>query len=75
MSFEVDDAAYELIASQCNQVDVGARQVDHILDQTVLPDLSRRLLQQMSSDKMPSGVRMGVDDNNEFTYEFSFEGE
>ena len=73
MSFEVDDAAYELIASQCNQVDVGARQVDHILDQTVLPDLSRRLLQQMSSDKMPSGVRMGVDDNNEFTYEFSFE--
>ena len=73
MSFDVDDAAYELIASQCNQVDVGARQVDHILDQTVLPDLSRRLLEQMSTDRMPSGVRMGVDDNNEFTYEFSFE--
>ncbi|MGB2985254.1 MAG: type VI secretion system ATPase TssH, partial [Phycisphaerae bacterium] len=43
MTLEVEDGVYEAIANRCNQVDVGARQIDHLLDQAVLPQLSRRI--------------------------------
>jgi type VI secretion system protein VasG len=71
MAFNVDEAVYEHIATRCNQVDVGARQIDHILDQTVLPELSRRLLEQMAEEKVSEAVRMGVAQAGEFTYSFS----
>jgi len=71
MSFEVDELAYAQMAARCNQVDVGARQIDHLLDQTVLPELSRRLLQKMTDETMPEAVRMGVTEAGEFTYSFS----
>ncbi len=71
MEFHIDEAVYEQMASRCNQVDVGARQIDHLLDQTVLPELSRRLLEQMGEEEMPAAVTMGLDDAGEFVYRFS----
>jgi len=73
MAWDIDDNVYEQIATRCNQVDIGARQVDHILDRSILPGLSVKLLEQMGGDKMPSSVRMGIDDGGEFIYEFSFD--
>jgi type VI secretion system protein VasG len=69
--FEVDDAVYAQMSSQCSQVDLGARQIDHVIDQQVLPVLSRRVLEQMAADEMPKVVTMGVNDAGEFTYNFS----
>lgn len=69
--FEVDDAVYAQMSSQCNQVDLGARQIDHVIDQQVLPVLSRRVLEQMAADEMPKVVTMGTNDAGEFTYGFS----
>ena len=71
MGFDVDDSVYDAIAAQCNQVDIGARQVDHLLDQKILPQLSRRLLEKMGEEQMPASVSMGADDAGEFTYTFS----
>ncbi len=71
MSFHVEDSVYEAMAKRCNQVDVGARQIDHILDQVVLPDLSRRILERMGDEAMPTAVTMGTDEAGEFTYSFS----
>jgi type VI secretion system protein VasG len=70
MAFNVDEPVYAQIAARCNQVDVGARQIDHILDQTVLPDLSRRLLEKMTDETMPKAVQMGVTEAGEFSYSF-----
>jgi type VI secretion system protein VasG len=71
ITLNVEENVYEAMAKRCNQVDVGARQIDHILDQTVLPDLSRRLLQQMGDERMPTRLTLGVDDGGEFTYSFA----
>lgn len=71
MAFKVDESVYAAIAARCNQVDVGARQIDHILDQTVLPELSRRLLEKMTEETMPEAVQMGVTEAGELTYTFS----
>jgi type VI secretion system protein VasG len=71
IEFRVDDAVYAGVASRCRQVDLGARQIDHVIDREVLPVLSRRLLEQMATEEMPAVVRMGVSDAGEFTYEFT----
>ncbi|MBI4719123.1 MAG: type VI secretion system ATPase TssH [Planctomycetes bacterium] len=71
IAFEASDAVYEHIAGRCTQVDVGARNVDHILDQSVLPVLARQLLQKMTEDEMPRRLAMGMSDSGEFTYSFS----
>ena len=71
MKFECDDAVYAAIADRCKEVDIGARQVDHILNQQVLPGLSRQLLEQMATETMPKSVRMGVNGDGNFTYTFA----
>ncbi len=71
IGFSADEAVYQRMASRCNQVDLGARQVDHLLDREVLPELSRRLLQEMTGEAMPASVTMGVNDAGGFTYAFA----
>ena len=73
MSFHIDEEVYAQMASQCNQVDVGARQIDHLLDQAILPQMSRRLLEQMGEEEMPASVTMALGDDKEFAYNFSRE--
>jgi type VI secretion system protein VasG len=72
MAFNVDEPVYAMMAKRCNQVDLGARQVDHLIERTVLPEMSRQLLEQMSGERMPKSVTLGVDQAGEdFTYAFS----
>ncbi|HUU83386.1 MAG TPA: type VI secretion system ATPase TssH [Phycisphaerae bacterium] len=71
IAFEADDAVYAEMAQRCNQVDLGARQIDHLLDREMLPELSRQLLQQMAEDTMPAKLTMGLDAEGQFTYRFS----
>ena len=71
MAFQVDDSVYDQIVSRCTQVDLGARQIDHVVDQAVLPELSIRLLEQLAEDEMPTAVTMGTNEAGEFTYTFT----
>ena len=71
MEFIVDDSVYERIAAQCTEVDVGARNVDHILDRVVLPQLSRLLLEKMTDDPPPTSVTITTDEESGFSYSFA----
>ena len=71
ISFRVEDEVYAQMAARCNQVDVGARQIDHLLDQTVLPELSRRLLERMGQETMPGAIVMETDEAGDFAYRFA----
>ena len=70
IDFHVGEGVYAAVAGRCQQVDLGARQIDHLIDQKVLPVLSRRLLEQLATEHMPPVVTMSLD-GEEFTYEFS----
>ncbi|MHC5108974.1 MAG: type VI secretion system ATPase TssH [Planctomycetota bacterium] len=70
MKFNVQDDVYRVIAERCNQVDLGARQVDHQIDQTVTPELSKCLLEQLAGEEMPTSVTMSVGDDGDFSYSF-----
>jgi type VI secretion system protein VasG len=59
----------DAIASRCTEVDSGARNVDHILTDTLLPDLSRRILEKMAAEDKIETIHVTVDDQG---FEFDF---
>ena len=63
-----DQALVEEVATRCTEVESGARNVDNILTNTLLPDLSRRLLGDIAQGTRPSAIRVGIGANGEFVY-------
>jgi len=66
-----DERLVEAIATRCTEVESGARNVDNILTNTVLPELSRLLLAGLAEGTRPGALRVGVDAAGELTYELS----
>ena len=60
--FTYTDELVESIASRCTEVDSGARNIDHILSNTLLPELSRELLSRMALAEQIDQVNVTVDD-------------
>ena len=67
--FTYDDKVVELIGSRCTDVESGARMVDAILTNTLLPEISQELLTRLMEGKTAKRVHIGVKDS-EFTYSF-----
>ncbi len=68
---EYDESLVEEIANRCTEVESGARNVDNILTNTLLPDLSRELLVGMVEGKRLSGIRVGIGKGSQFTYDLA----
>ncbi|HEV7859649.1 MAG TPA: type VI secretion system ATPase TssH [Pyrinomonadaceae bacterium] len=67
--FAYDDAVVSEIAARCREVESGARNVDHILTRTLLPELSGEFLSRMAQAERVSRVMVGVGAAGEFVYE------
>ena len=63
-----EDALVEEIAARCTEVESGARNVDNILTNTLLPDLSRVLLQAMVDGEIPKSIEVGIGESGDFKY-------
>jgi len=66
-----DDALVEAVASRCTEVESGARNVDHILTRTLLPELSREFLARMGAGQSVKSVHVNVDAQGGFAYTIS----
>ncbi len=62
------DDVVESIARRCTEVDSGARNIDHILSHTLMPELSRELLSRMAAGEPISQVTVSVDGDG-FVYD------
>jgi type VI secretion system protein VasG len=71
MTLAVDDKVTEQIAERCTEVETGARNIDYILQGTLLPRISTEILERMATGAMPEKVRLGMDASGAFTFEFS----
>jgi type VI secretion system protein VasG len=69
--FSYDDALVTAIASRCTEVESGARNVDHILTRTLLPEISREFLARMAEGQAIAKVHVSVDSDGGFRYEIS----
>ena len=67
--FTYDDAVVKLIASRCSEVESGARVVDAILTNTMLPRISQEFLSRMMEGRKVERVRVTVD-GVDFGYAF-----
>ena len=59
------------IPRRCTEVDTGARNVDHILNRTLLPELSAEFLAAMSEGRTVRNVAIEIDGQGGFAYRLS----
>jgi type VI secretion system protein VasG len=64
-----DEALVTAIADRCTEVESGARNVDHILTRTLLPELSTEFLARMAAGESVNKVHISVEPTGNFRYE------
>ena len=69
IAFNYDPAMVDEVARRCTEVESGARNVDNILTNTLLPEVSKLLLTKMAEGNKPSHVNVTVGEDGKFAYE------
>ena len=70
MKLHTGDMVVYTIAERCTTTETGARNVDHIINGTLLPRLSKKILEEMAAGALPDAIRIGIDAGGEFTFTF-----
>ena len=65
------DELVQTIGDRCTEVDTGARNIDHILENGLLPQLSADILTRMAEGQTISSVTLGVNDGGEISIDIS----
>ncbi len=63
-----DDALIDEVAKRCTEVESGARNVDNILTNTMLPEVSRQILSRMAERQKIAAIHVGVGPDGSFVY-------
>ncbi|WP_241048843.1 type VI secretion system ATPase TssH [Achromobacter xylosoxidans] len=66
--FDWDDALVEAVLARCTEVDTGARNVDHILNGTLLPRIAEQVLSRMAQGEAIARIRVTAGKNGDFRY-------
>ncbi len=69
--FSYDDKLMDTIAGRCKEVETGARNVDHIISGTLLPEMAREFLARMAEGNPVSRAHVSVDGEGKFVYQIS----
>jgi type VI secretion system protein VasG len=70
-AFSYSPKLVQTIAERCTEVDTGARNVDHILTRSLLPEMSAEFLAKMAEGAKIRRVEVSVSDAGNFQYEIS----
>jgi type VI secretion system protein VasG len=68
MTLTYGDALIDEVARRCTEVESGARNVDNILTNTLLPEISRQLLAWMAEGRKVDAIHAGVGPDGRFVY-------
>ena len=60
IAFIYEEALIDHIAKRCTEVDSGARNADHILTNTLLPEMSREILSRMATGEQFKEVKVSL---------------
>jgi len=61
----------DTIAGRCKEVETGARNIDHIISGTLLPEMAREFLARMAEGNPVSRAHVTVDGEGKFVYQIS----
>jgi type VI secretion system protein VasG len=68
--FTYDDSVLELVAQRCTELERGARMVDALITNTMLPEIGREFLGRLASGSDIKRVHIAVKEGN---FEYLFE--
>jgi len=63
-----DEPLIEEVARRCTEVESGARNVDNILTNTLLPEVSRQILGRMAERQKLSPIHVSIGEDGAFVY-------
>lgn len=66
--FSYDDAMVEAVLARCTEVDSGARNVDNILNGSLLPEISENVLAKMAAGSAIARIKVSASRKGEFKY-------
>ena len=66
--FKYDDKLVEAVLARCTEVDTGARNVDHILNGTLLPEVAEQVLARMADGAALERIKVTAAKNGDFRY-------
>ncbi len=66
--FEWDESLVDAVLARCTEVDSGARNVDHILNGTLLPEIAGHVLGRIADGTAIARIAVRADEAGEFVY-------
>jgi len=66
--FTYDDALVDTVLARCTEVDTGARNVDHILNGSLLPEIATSVLAKMAEGNAIRKIKVGGGKDGNFSY-------
>ncbi|MBM1021648.1 type VI secretion system ATPase TssH [Enterobacter sp. A11] len=73
LTTHIDESLYDALTSACLLPDTGARNVDSLLNQQILPVLSQQLLTHMAAKQKPVSLTLGWSEDEGIELEFGTE--
>ncbi|MDF1641228.1 type VI secretion system ATPase TssH [Thalassolituus oleivorans] len=70
-AFSYDEDVLINIVARCQESDTGARNIETILNRTLLPSLASECLNKMANDEEITKVHVGATEDGDFTYAVS----
>jgi ATP-dependent Clp protease ATP-binding subunit ClpA len=70
-SLQWTPAVAEMIVARCHEVESGARNIDHIITQSVLPAIASEVLAKIAASERFNQVILGTDEHGGFTVKLS----
>lgn len=70
LELHFDAKVIDEITALCTRAETGARNIDAIIDRTLAPEISAKLLGFMAEGKSPKKLTVRIDEERELTYEF-----
>ncbi|EPF6067398.1 AAA family ATPase, partial [Enterobacter cloacae] len=71
LTTKIDESLYDALTAACLLPDTGARNVDSLLNQQILPVLSQQLLTHMAAKQKPQSLMLGWNDEEGIVLEFA----
>ncbi|AXL49740.1 ClpV1 family T6SS ATPase [Paraburkholderia caffeinilytica] len=66
--FEWDESLVDAVLARCTEVDSGARNVDHILNGTLLPEVAQQVLERVANGAAIERISVRASEAGEFDY-------
>lgn len=71
IAFRCQPEVLDYLAGRCTQTETGARYINSVIEQQLLPEIARSLLTYMMEDDMPDVLTLELDANGELSMVFA----